>query len=43
MSYDEIIKELEILTENNASVLELWEFIESNTDLDPMEFADYLV
>lgn len=43
MTKEEIIEELEQMRDNGCGVVEMWEFVEENTDLDPTIFADYLL
>lgn len=43
MDRKELIEELQEMAENGCGVVEMWEYIEDNSDLDPTEFAMYLM
>lgn len=43
MDKKELIENLEEMSECGCGVVEMWEFIEDNSDLDPTEFAMYLM
>ena len=42
MTKEELIEELEILIENGADMVEVFEWVEDNTDSDPTEMVTKL-
>lgn len=40
MTKQELIKELNILIENNAGIIEIFEYIYENSDFDPAEIIE---
>ena len=42
MTKEELIEELEILIENNADIVEVFEYIEDNSDFDPAEIIELI-
>ena len=42
MTKEELIEELEILIENGADLIEVFEYIEDNSDFDPAEIIEFV-
>lgn len=42
MTKEELISELEILIENGADIIEVFEYIEDNSDFDPAEIIEFV-
>lgn len=40
MTKTELIKDIEILIENNADIIEIFEYIYENSDFDPAEIIE---
>ena len=40
MTKEELVSELEILIENGADIIEVFEYIEDNSDFDPAEIIE---